>query len=110
MSCTLQEETAIKPAKENNPYKKRRKPCIICGKPSAGVTGYAFMADGRNKIGVPFCQLHLDNHEAYASPVFENQDALDLFKREHPGLYNRSVKGKIILFLNPQKTSAASAQ
>jgi hypothetical protein len=42
--------------------------------------------------------------------VFENQDALDLYKKEHPGLYNRTVKGKITLFLYPQKTSAASAQ
>ena len=111
MSCKLQEtEPTTKPAAEKGPYRKRRKPCIICDKPSVGVTGYAFMADGRNKIGLPFCQPHLDDHTAYASPVFENQDALDLFKKEHPGLYNRCVKDKIILFLNPPRTSADSAQ
>jgi hypothetical protein len=107
---TILQEPATQPTVEKEPYKKRRKPCIICGKPSIGVTSFVFMADGRNKIGVPFCQLHLDNHEAFATPVFENQDALDLYKKEHPGLYNRTVKGKITLFLYPQKTSAASAQ
>ena len=52
------------------------------------------MADGTNKIGVPFCQLHLDNQQAYATPVFENQDALDLFKKEHPGLFKRCSAGQ----------------
>jgi hypothetical protein len=107
MSCTLQEPTpAAIPAVDKGPYKKRRKPCIICHKPSAGVTSFVFMANGRNKIGVPFCQQHLDNHEAYAVPVFENQDALERYKKEHPNLYNRTVKGKIILFLNQPKTSS----
>ena len=108
MSCTLQ-EPAIKFPDEKAPYKKRRKPCIVCGQPSAGITGYLFLADGTNKIGVPFCQPHLDHQEAYASPVFENQDALEVFKKEHPGLYKRCVQDKIILFLQSPKTSAASA-
>jgi hypothetical protein len=68
------------------------------------------MADGKNKIGMPFCQLHLDNQHAYASPVFENQDALELFKREHPGLYKSCVQSKIILFMQPPKTSEGSVQ
>lgn len=111
MSLTLQQPTsATTPATDKGPYKKRRKPCIICRKPSAGVTSFIFMADGRNKIGVPFCQQHLDNREAYATPVFENQDALKRYKKEHPALYNRSVKGKIILFLNPPKTLNAAEE
>ncbi|MGD0643944.1 MAG: hypothetical protein ABSA75_03470 [Candidatus Bathyarchaeia archaeon] len=80
MSCALQDPT-IMPSQQERPYRKRRKPCIICGNPSAGVTSYIFQANGKNKIGVPFCQPRLDNHEAYATPVFENQDALDLFKK-----------------------------
>ncbi|MGD6810830.1 MAG: hypothetical protein ACQCN3_14125 [Candidatus Bathyarchaeia archaeon] len=106
MSLTLQQPiTAITPASVKGPYKKRRKPCIICHKPSTGVTSFVFMADGRNKIGVPFCQQHLDNREAYATPVFENHDALERYKKEHPTLYNRTVKGKTILFLNQPRTS-----
>jgi hypothetical protein len=109
MTCVLEESTT-EPKAEKGPYRKRRKPCIVCGKPSAGVTSYIFQADGTNKIGVPFCQLHLDNQQAYATPVFENQDALELFKKEHPGLYRRSVQGKTILFLQPPKTSVVSAK
>ena len=109
MSCTLQ-ETATEIPDENARYKKRRKPCIVCGQPSAGITGYLFLADGKNKIGVPFCQTHLDKQPAYASPVFENQDALELFKKEHPGLYKSCVQGKTILFLQPLKTSEGSVQ
>ncbi len=108
MTCVLEESTAkLKIDKE--PYRKRRKPCIVCGKPSAGVTSYIFQADGTNKIGVPFCQLHLDNQQAYAMPVFENQDALELFKKEHPELFKRRVQGKTILFLQQPKTNKISA-
>ena len=107
MSCTLQEPTTEPPI-EKRPYKKRRKPCIVCGKPSVGVTSYVFQIDGTSKIGVPFCQLHLDNQQAYAVPVFENQDALELFKKEHPGLFKRGVQGKTILFLQPTKTNSGS--
>jgi hypothetical protein len=104
MTCVL-EEPIEKIEVEKGPYKKRRKPCLICGKPSVGVTSYVFQVDGTSKIGVPFCQLHLDNQQAYASPVFENQDALELFKKEHPGLLKRCVLGKTILFLQQPKTS-----
>jgi len=107
MTCVL-EETVTEPKVEKAPYKKRRKPCLVCGKQSAGVASYVFMADGTNRIGVPFCQLHLDNQQAYSRPVFENQDALDLFKKEHPGLYKRSVQRKTILFLQPPKTDAVT--
>ncbi len=106
MSCTLQEPTTEPPV-VNGPSKKRRKPCIVCGQPSAGLTSYLFLADGTSKTWMPFCQPHLDSHEAYSSPVFENQDALDLFKKEHPRLFKRSVEGKIILFLQPPKSAAS---
>lgn len=104
MTCVL-EEPAVEPKIDREPYRKRRKPCIVCGKLSAGVTSYVFHADGTNKIGVPFCQLHLDNQQAYATPVFENKDALERFKKEHPGLYKRYVVGKVILFLQPKDRS-----
>jgi len=107
MSCTLEKPTTDTQA-EKGPYKKRRKPCIVCGKPSVGVTIYVFQVDGTSKIGVPFCQLHLDNQQAYAVPVFENQDALELFKKEHPGLFKRCVQGNIILFLQQPKTDTVS--
>ena len=107
MTCAL-EKPASELKVEKAPYKKRRKPCLVCGKQSAGVASYVFMADGTNKIGVPFCQLHLENQQAYSRPVFENQDALELFKKEHPGLFKRSVQGKTILFLHPSKTDAVS--
>jgi hypothetical protein len=107
MSCTL-EEPKTEPQVEKRPYKKRRKPCIVCGKPSVGVTSYVFQVDGTSKIGLSFCQLHLDNQQAYVSPVFENQDALDLFKKEHPGLFKRCVQDKTILFLRQPTTNAVS--
>jgi hypothetical protein len=111
MSCTQESKPAIEIAADKGPYKKRAKPCIVCGKPSVGVTSYVFQANGRNRIGVPFCRPHIDGCGIiYATPVFENQDALNIFKKEHPGIYNRSVKGKIILFLNPLKTSGETVQ
>ncbi len=108
MACVL-EAPEITSNVEKEPYRKRRKPCIVCGKPSAGVTSYVFMADGTNRIGVPFCQLHLDNRQAYATPMFENQDALERFKKEHPGLFKRFA-GKVILFLQSPKAGVAVEQ
>lgn len=109
LACILR-ETGIQFKAEKGPYKKRQKPCIVCGKPSVGVTSYVFQADGANKIGVPFCQLHLDNQTVYATPVFENVSALDRFKKEHPGLYRRYVAGKISLFVHLQEGSLASVE
>ena|ERR1035437_3265463 len=107
MSCTLEEPTT-EPQVGKKPYKKRRKPCIICGEPSVGVTGYVFMADGSNKIGVPLCQFHLDDPGEWAiTPVFENQDAFNLFKKEHSGLFKR-IQNKLFVFLHPPKTDVAS--
>jgi len=107
MTCVIEEPATQLEVKEA-PYKKRRKPCLVCGKQSAGVGSYVFMADGTSKIGVPFCQMHLDNQQAYSRPVFENHDALELFKKKHPGLFKRSVQGKTILFLQQPKTEAVS--
>jgi hypothetical protein len=108
MTCVL-EEPATQLKVEKAPYKKRRKPCLVCGKPSVGVASYVFQANGISKNGVPFCQLHLDNQQAYAMPVFENQDALELFKKEHPRLFKRCVQEKTILFLQQSKPSKVSA-
>jgi hypothetical protein len=107
MSCTLQEPTpATISTGKRGPYKKRRKPCIVCGKPSAGVTSYVYLANGRNQIGVPFCKEHMDNQHRYAQPVFQNTDALVRFRKEHPGLYSRYVEGKIILFIDQRNAEA----
>ena len=108
MACVL-EEPVTEPKVEKAPYKKRPKPCIICGEPSAGVTSY-YYEDGTNGIGVPFCQPHLDKREKYATPVFENQAALTRFRTEHPILYNRYVAGKKILFMHSQPTDGLSAE
>ena len=104
MSSILQ-ESKTEPQAGKEPYKKRTKPCIVCGSPSVGVTNYVFKVNGRNRIGVPFCQEHLDKQEEYASPVFENQDALELYKKEHPWIYKNRIQGKIILFLQPPKNN-----
>jgi len=96
-------ETPTKPAFKKTLYEKLQKPCIICGLKSAGTTSYLFWANGRTKIGISFCQKHLDNHGAYGSPAFENQDALERFKKEHPGLYKHYVQDKIIVFLKSHK-------
>ena len=90
------------------PYKKRPKPCIICDQLSAGVTNYLFKTNGRNRIGVPFCKLHLDHQEVFATPVFENQEALKLFIKDHSTLFERCVHGKIILFQQPPVSETIS--
>ena len=110
MSCVLENKTVTMPGTGRGSYKKRSKPCIICGKPSAGVTSYYYFEDGTNGIGVPFCQPHLDKRETYATPVFENQAALTRFRAEHPILYNRYVAGKKILFMHSQPAGGLDAK
>ena len=107
MTIILNEATTA-PQVVKEPYKKRPKPCIVCGSPSAGVTSYVFLANGRNRIGVPFCTVHLEKQEEYASPVFENQDALELYKKEHPWIFKNRIQGKIILFLHQPKTNTTN--
>ena len=80
--------------------------CVVCGAPAAGVTGYVFFASGSIRIGAPFCKEHLDNHQEYANPVFENKEALSFFQEKHPRLYSERVKGKKILFLTSKPETA----
>jgi hypothetical protein len=56
----------------------------------------------------PFCQQHLEKFNEYASPVFENQVVLDLFKQMFPVTYLQDVKGKPILFFDSYKTASAN--
>jgi hypothetical protein len=81
------------------------KVCVVCGAPSAGITGYIFYESGLTKVGAPFCKQHLDHNIDYSNPVFENKAALVLFKRKHPRLYFQRVKSKKILFLHEPESA-----
>lgn len=72
--------------------------CVVCGNPPAGFTGYVFYESGKTRLYAPFCQEHLDKAPKYATPVFENQAALDIFQKMFPVTYLQDVKGKPILF------------
>jgi hypothetical protein len=111
MTCIIEDKPAQALKADKGPYKKRPKPCIICKKPSVGVSSYLYLADGTNKIGVPFCQQHLDEIGIkYATPVFENRSAFDRFREAHPILYNRYAAGKKPLILNELHTSGANTE
>ena len=74
--------------------------CVVCGLPKAGVTGCLFMANGKSVVGVPYCAVHMKQVVVvFANPIFENGEALQLFKIQHPGLYIKYVKGKQVIFL-----------
>jgi hypothetical protein len=73
--------------------------CVVCGAKYYGMSGWIFYADGGMKTGAPWCEKHAKEMARYANPVFENQEALTLFKSIHPRLYVRDVKDKEILFL-----------
>jgi hypothetical protein len=74
--------------------------CVVCGAPSVGRTGYVFFANGKTVVGMPFCQSHLDQAGlVFANPIFENDEALQLFRERHPGKYAKYVKGKKVIFL-----------
>jgi hypothetical protein len=75
-----------------------RKRCVVCGNPPAGFTGYVFYESGKTRLYAPFCQEHLDKAPQYATPVFENQAALDIFQKMFPVTYLQDVKGRPILF------------
>jgi hypothetical protein len=83
--------------------------CVVCGAPAAGITGYIFYANGRTKVGAPFCKGHLDNNIDYSNPVFENKAALVLFQQRHPRLYFQRVKSKKILFLRETASGTKDA-
>ncbi|MBS7633867.1 hypothetical protein KEJ15_09715 [Candidatus Bathyarchaeota archaeon] len=77
--------------------------CVVCGAPSVGRTGYLFMSTGKSVVGMPFCEMHLDQVGlVFANPVFENEEALRLFRERHPGKYIKYVKGKQTIFLTKE--------
>lgn len=80
--------------------------CLICGAPiKKGIsTGYYFLEDGTETINVyPYCSRECCDKriEWYANPVFQNREALELFKRKHPQLWLK-IKGKPKLFLEKE--------
>jgi hypothetical protein len=74
--------------------------CVVCGSERAGVTRYVYYASGRTRLYAPFCQRHIEKLEKYANPVFENQAALELFKKMFPQTFRQDVQGKTILFFD----------
>ena len=52
----------------------------------------------QTKLARPFCQLHLDNNKLSLSLYLKTKMRLDLFKKEHPGLFKRSWKAKLSFF------------
>jgi len=80
--------------------------CIVCGAPSIGRTGYLFMQNGKCVVGMPFCDFCVEKIGiVLANPVFENEQALALFKQRHPGKYAKYVRGKQIIFLRKEAES-----
>lgn len=67
--------------------------------------GYVFYESGKTRLYAPFCKEHLDKAPQYATPVFENQAALDIFQKMFPVTYLQDVKGKSILFFDSHKTA-----
>jgi len=82
-----------------------RTKCVVCGEPPAGHTGYVYYQSGNTRLYAPFCQEHLDKASNYAKPIFENQEAVDIFKQMFPVTYLQDVKGKPILFFDSYKTA-----
>jgi len=81
-----------------------RKRCVVCGNPPAGHTGYVYYQSGITRLYAPFCKEHLDKAPEYANPIFENQEAVGLFRQMFPVTYLQDVKGKPILFFDSHKT------
>jgi hypothetical protein len=89
---------------ENLRKRLDRKRCVVCGSPPAGHTGYVYYQSGITRLYAPFCKEHLDKAPEYANPIFENQEAVDLFRQMFPVTYLQDVKGKPILFFDSHKT------
>ena len=79
--------------------------CVVCGNSPAGHTGYVYYQSGVTRLYAPFCKEHLDKVAEYANPIFENQEAVDLFRQMFPVTYLQDVKGKPILFFDSYKTA-----
>jgi hypothetical protein len=82
-----------------------RNRCVVCGNPPAGHTGYVYYQSGTTRLYAPFCKEHLDKAPEYANPIFENQEAVDLFRQMFPVTYLQDVKGKPILFFGKKITA-----
>ena len=85
-----------------------RKRCVVCGGPPSGHTGYVYYQSGKTRLYAPFCKEHLDIAPEYANPIFENQEAVDIFRQMFPVTYLQDVKGKPILFFDSYKTAKAN--
>jgi hypothetical protein len=94
------------PKRKSSRINKRK--CIVCGEHPVGFTGYVFFESGQTRLYAPFCKDHLDKSSEYANPIFENQAALDLFKKMHPQTYWQYVADKPVLFFNPPKAENLS--
>ena len=79
------------------------KRCVICGAPHTCSKGNLFYQTGRSKHGTPFCKEHAEQNCNYATPVFENKRALDLFKYMFPQSYEKNVDGKPIIYFDTYK-------
>jgi len=80
--------------------------CPICGNPlktQYPQTGYIFFTDGKSQTGIPFCSSKCADKfiKDYGSPLFESQEAMELFKEKHPIKWNR-IRGKPKLFLQKE--------
>jgi hypothetical protein len=82
-----------------------RTKCVVCGKPPAGHTGYVYYQSGITRLYAPFCKEHLDKASEYANPIFENQEAVDLFRQMFPVTYLQDIKGKPIIFFDSYKNA-----
>ena len=85
-----------------------RKRCVVCGNPPVGHTGYVYYQSGITRLYAPFCKEHLDKAPEYANPIFENQEAVDLFRQMFPVTYLQDVKGKILLYFDSSKTASVN--
>ena len=82
-----------------------RAKCVVCGNPPVGFTGYVYYQSNKTRLFAPFCKEHLDKAPQYAYPVFENPEAVELFRQMFPVTYLQDVKGKQILFFDSHKTA-----
>lgn len=81
------------------------KNCIVCGEPllegKGFQVGYLFTDSGRSTTRTPvlFDKFECVNKwlEEYQTPMFQNHQAKELFKKKHPRLWNRITKKTIIL-------------
>ncbi len=88
--------------------KINRRRCVVCGTLSALCFGKLFYQTGRSKFGAPFYKEHAAHFNEYASPVFENPTAQNLFKYMYPKTYQKKVEGNRVLYFDTYKRKAAT--